>query len=218
MRALLFDLDGTLVDTVYAHVMAWHRTLCEAKFAADAYAVHRRIGMSGKLLVRQLAPAGRAVAPPEIEALEKRHAALFEEMVPEPRPLCGSLALLNTLNRSGIKYGIASSGSRAGIASSLEALGIGREVTVVDGDATEEAKPEPDIFVLCRQRLGVPPQECLVVGDSIWDVIAARRAGILAVGFLCGGTSRSELYEAGALRVYAGPAELTEALGELGFL
>jgi len=219
MRALIFDLDGTLIDTVYAHVFAWQRALSENGFGVDGWRIHRRIGMSGGLFARALAKEiGRDVTPTEAIALQNRHGELFREFLPERRPLPGAIQLLEHLRASGIVHGIATSGRRPEIDESLNALGIGPETVVVERNDVLRAKPEPDLFLACQERLGVGINECYVVGDAVWDLLAARRAGMLSVGLLSGGYGEDELVSSGAFRVYRDAEELYRSLDELGIV
>jgi len=219
VRALILDLDGTLVDTVYAHVFAWQRALTEAGLPIDAWRIHRRIGMSGGLFTRAVArEVGRPLSPEETEAAQRRHGELFRSLLPERRPLPGAVELLATLRDEGVPHGIATSGRRPEIDASLEALGVAPEVTVVERGDVRRAKPEPDLFLACAERIGVEPHECYVVGDAVWDLLAARRAGMLSVGLLSGGYGEGELVQAGAFRVYRDAAELRVSLDELGVL
>jgi HAD superfamily hydrolase (TIGR01509 family) len=217
MRSLIFDLDGTLVDTVYGHVFAWQRVLGEAGMHIDGWKIHRMIGMSGGLLVKAVArEIGRELPADQVEALQKRHGILYKELLPERRALPGAVELLAHLHDNRIKYGIATSGRRGDIAESLNALQVPDDVIVVDRSDVERAKPAPDLFLACQQRLKVPPEECYVIGDSVWDLLAARRAGMLAIGLLSGGYGQEELAQAGAYRVYRDPAELLASIYQLG--
>ena len=217
MRGLIFDLDGTLVDTVYAHVFAWQRAFAEAGLAIEGWRIHRRIGMSGGLFARAAArELGHAIDGSAAEDLQRRHGELFREFLPERRPLPGAVELLKDLRRRKLAYGIATSGRRPEIDRSLEVLGIGDDVVVVDRGDVARAKPEPDLFLACLKRLGIAAGECYVVGDAVWDHLAARRASVLSVGLLSGGYGESELLSAGAFRVYRDPAELRRSLDELG--
>jgi len=217
-RALIFDLDGTLVDTVYAHVFAWQRALAEEGMPIDGWRIHRRIGMSGGLFARAVArEVGRELSTEETEAIQLRHGAIFRELLPERRPLPGARELLEDLRGRGIVHGIATSGRRPEIDLSLAALGVGDETVVIDRGDVARAKPEPDLFLACAERLQVSPVDCYVVGDAVWDLLAARRAAMLSVGLLSGGYGSDELLDAGAFRVYDDAAELHESLDELGF-
>ena len=219
MRALIFDLDGTLVDTVYAHVFAWQRTLAEAGMPLEGWRIHRKIGMSGGLFTRAVArELGRDISSSEEAALLNRHGELFLELLPERRPLPGAVELITFLKSSKILFGIATSGRRPEINASLEVLGIGGETVIIERGDVARAKPEPDLFLACQQRLGVGTADCYVIGDAVWDILAARRADMLSVGLLSGGYGEDELSRAGAFRVYRDPAELHRSLDELGVL
>jgi HAD superfamily hydrolase (TIGR01549 family) len=217
MRALIFDLDGTLVDTVYAHVFAWQRALLDFGSPIEGWRIHRRIGMSGGLFTKAVArEIGRHLSDDEAEALQRRHGEIFREILPERRPLPGAVELLAALRAAAIVHGIATSGRRPEIDLSLEALGIPDTTVVVERGDVLRAKPEPDLFLACQERLGVEIADCYVVGDAVWDLLAARRAGMLSVGLLTGGYGEDELRAAGAFRVYRDAAELYESLDELG--
>ena len=128
----------------------------------------------------------------------------------------GARDLLEDLRQRGVIHGIATSGRRPEIDLSLETLGVGDDMVVIDRGDVARAKPEPDLFLACQLALGVAPEDCYVVGDAVWDLLAARRAGMLSVGLLSGGYGADELLGAGAFRVYADPAELHSSLDELG--
>jgi HAD superfamily hydrolase (TIGR01509 family) len=210
-RALIFDLDGTLVDTVYAHVFAWQKALEEAQLPIDAWRVHRKIGMSGGLFTRAIArEIGRE--------LRDRHGELYQKLLPSPRPLPGAVALLRRLRDVEVPFGIATSGRRPEIDKSLAVLEIPERTVVIERGDVARAKPEPDLFLACQERLGVDVRDCFVIGDAVWDLLAARRAGMLSVGLLSGGYGAEELIRAGAFRVYRDPQELDESLDELGVL
>jgi len=219
LRALIFDLDGTLVDTVYAHIFAWQRALAEAGMAIEGWRIHRKIGMSGGLFTRAVArELGRDLSLAEEESLQHRHGELFAQLLPERRPLPGAVELIRFLQSSKILFGIATSGSRPEINASLDVLGIHPETVVVERGDVARAKPEPDLFLACQQRMGIGIGDCYVIGDAVWDLLAARRAGMLSIGLLTGGYGEDELSRAGAFRVYRDPAELHRSLDELGVL
>ena len=217
MRAVIFDLDGTLVDTVYGHTLAWWRVLQEADLQVPAWKVHRLIGMSGGLITRAAGhEIGRDLTPEEVERLQKRHGEVYKALMPDRHPLPGALELLRHLRKTRIKHGIATSGKRQDAKPSLDVLELPGETVVVDRTEVERAKPEPDLFLACQEKLGVSPAECYVVGDAVWDILAARRAGMLAIGLLSGGYGDQELAQAGAYRVYRDPAELLDSIYQLG--
>jgi HAD superfamily hydrolase (TIGR01509 family) len=219
MRALIFDLDGTLVDTVYAHIFAWQKALEEAGMPIEGWRIHRKIGMSGGLFTRAVArELEREITSEEEEALQRRHGEVFRALLPERRPLPGAVELIRFLYASNILFGIATSGRRPEIDRSLDVLGIREETVVVERGSVARAKPEPDLFLACQQRLRVSVGECYVVGDAVWDLLAARRAGMLSIGLLSGGYGEAELGQSGAFRVYRDPAELLRSLDELGLL
>lgn len=217
MKALIFDLDGTLIDSVYPHTLAWQQALKEVEMYVPACEIHRLIGISGKLLVKALGRRrSRSFDQTAIEALEKRHDALFREMAALQLPLPGAIDLLRFLRRSEVAHGIATTGKRSEIERSLAALGIDGSTIVIDGSMAASAKPEPDLFVECRSRLGVEESEALVIGDAVWDIHAAHRARMLAVGLLSGGSGQQELSDAGAMRIYRDPADMLSSIDELG--
>lgn len=219
MRGMIFDLDGTLVDTVYAHVFAWQRAFADAGLAIDGWRIHRRIGMSGGLFTRAAGrELGRELDAREAAAIQHRHGELFREFLPTRRPLPGSIELLRFLRTARIPHGIATSGVRPDIDASLAALGVEKDTVVIERRDVARAKPEPDLFLACLQRLGAAPSECYVVGDAVWDLLAARRAGMLGVGLLSGGYGEDELARAGAFRIYRDAGELHRSLDELGVL
>jgi HAD superfamily hydrolase (TIGR01509 family) len=217
MRAVIFDLDGTLVDTVYGHTLAWQRVLAEAGMAVEGWKVHRLIGMSGGLLAQAAGhEIGRPLSKSEAEQLQKRHGAVYKELMPDRRPLPGAIDLLRHLQKEKIKHGVATSGRKQDAKASLDALELPADMVVVDRDDVQRAKPEPDLFLAAQQRLGVKPEECYVVGDAVWDLLAARRAAMLGIGLRSGGYGEEELYRAGAYRVYGNPAELLSSIYQLG--
>jgi phosphoglycolate phosphatase-like HAD superfamily hydrolase len=217
MAAFIFDLDGSLVDSAYAHVVAWQQALDEVQLVVDAWRIHRRIGMSGGLLLQALShELGCKVTPDQATQLDKRHCDLFHKSSAPCRPLRGAKDLLKRLKDQSIPFGIATSGTRPGINPSLECLGIDSSVIVIEGKKVSHPKPEPDELLACQQRLNVPVEECFVVGDAIWDLLAAGRAKMFSIGLLSGGHAARELFDAGAYRVFDDPAHLLESLYQLG--
>jgi HAD superfamily hydrolase (TIGR01549 family) len=214
--ALLFDLDGTLVDSVYQHVLAWREALAALGMDLSVWRIHRRIGMSGGLFVNALLrETGLALGAEDVARLQQAHVEAFERLLPQVRPLPGAAHLLGRLSESGIAWAIATSGSRATALPVLDLLGVAPGV-VVTREEVPYAKPDPHLFLAAARRLGVDVMDSIVVGDSVWDMLAARRARALGVGLLSGGYGREELERAGAFRVYEDPADLDRHLDELG--
>jgi HAD superfamily hydrolase (TIGR01549 family) len=215
--AILFDLDGTLVDTVYAHVVAWSDALRSVGIVVPDWKIHRRIGMSGTSLIHQVLREDHNLPrKTDIGLLEKRHDSAFTKASRNLRLLPGSEELLRFLTRRGIRWAVATTGGRKATARLLKKLKVPATVPVVTGDDVAKAKPAPDVFVLAADRLGVPIGDCIVTGDSIWDVLAAARKRALGVGLLSGGYGREELERAGAFRVYADPADMLLHIEDLG--
>jgi len=215
--AFLFDLDGTLVDSVYQHVLAWREALEAAGIELAVWRIHRRIGMSGGLLVNALLrETGRPVASQDIEKIQRLHTEAYERLAKQVRPLPGSRELLSSLTERAVPWAIATSGRRQNARPSLDLLGVGADATVVTRDEVPYAKPDPDLFIAAANRLGIEIQNAIVVGDSVWDMLAARRARALGVGLLSGGYGQDELERAGAYRVYEEPAALLRHLDEVG--
>jgi HAD superfamily hydrolase (TIGR01509 family) len=215
--AFVFDLDGTLVDSVYHHVLAWREALEEAGLSLAVWRIHRRIGMSGGLLAKALGrEIGHRITPEQAQRLQERHAAIFARYRGEIQPLPGACELLRRLREAEVRYAIATSGRPESARQNLEALGVGPEIPVVTREEVQRAKPDPDLFLAAAQRLNVPIHEAIVVGDSVWDLLAARRAGSLGIGLLSGGYGEDELERAGAYRVYQDPSDLLAHLDEVG--
>ena len=217
VAALVFDLDGTLVDSVYQHVLAWHRALLESGIELSVWRIHRRIGMSGGLFARALLrETGRDLDATFLQQLQDRHAAAYKQLAGDVRPLPGTLELLARLTELGCPWSIATSGRIETAGPVLERLRVPAHVPIVTRDQVERAKPDPDLFLAALERLNVRAADAYVVGDSVWDMLAARRAGVLGVGVLSGGYGEDELERAGAYRVYDDPAMLMQHLDELG--
>jgi HAD superfamily hydrolase (TIGR01509 family) len=215
--ALLFDLDGTLVDSVYQHVLAWRDALHGEKLDLSVWRIHRRIGMSGGLFLKALErELGMSLSEGQAERLRQLHATALLGRMEQIRPLPGARELLTTLSSMRVPWAIATSGAEKTAGPTLAMLGIPEGTPIVTRDQVAYAKPNPDLFIAAAERLGVPLGDCFVVGDSIWDLLAAQRAGSLGVGVLSGGYGREELEQAGAYRVYEDPADLLAHLDELG--
>jgi len=215
--AFLFDLDGTLVDSVYNHVRAWHLALREEGIELSVWRIHRKIGMSGGLFTHQLLrELGRRIDDETMQRLRSRHAEHFLTLAHEVVPLPGAVDLLRSLSKQELPWAIATSGRMVTAEENLRSLGVDPEqATVVTRDQVNYAKPDPDLFVEAARRLGTITHGSYVIGDSIWDMIAAARCGALGIGLLSGGYGRDELERAGALRVYDDPADMLLHLDEI---
>jgi HAD superfamily hydrolase (TIGR01549 family) len=215
--AFLFDLDGTLVDSVYQHVLAWREALESGGMELAVWRIHRQIGMSGGLFVNALLrETGHSVDTEEAQRLQQKHGECFKRYASQVRPLPGANDLLSYLTKTGVPWAIATSGHMESASLSLRLLGIAEDVPIITRDMVRHAKPDPDLFLVAAERLGVEISDSVVVGDSIWDLLAARRARALGVGLLSGGYGREELERAGAYRVYNDPADLLKHLDEVG--
>lgn len=214
---MLFDLDGTLVDSVYQHVLAWREALEKEGLDLSVWRIHRRIGMSGGLFLKALdRELGTTLSETQAERLRQAHAEGVLRRLEQIRPLPGARELLRTLSALKVPWGIATSGSEKTARPTLAMLGIPEGTPVITRDQVAYAKPNPDLFLAAAERLRVPPGDCFVIGDSVWDMLAARRAGALGVGLLSGGYGKEELEQAGPYRVYDDPAQLLAHLDELG--
>jgi HAD superfamily hydrolase (TIGR01509 family) len=214
---MLFDLDGTLIDSVYQHVLAWREALEAEGIDIPVWSIHRKIGMSGGLFTRALLRETSAtLAPGASERLQAGHRDAFTRFAPGVRPLPGAVALLRHLTAIGSPWAVATSGRIETAGPTLELLGVPDDVPVITRDLVERAKPDPDLFLAAARALDLPVEDCVVVGDSVWDLLAARRARALGVGLLSGGYGKEELERAGAFRVYEDPADLLRHLDEVG--
>jgi HAD superfamily hydrolase (TIGR01509 family) len=215
--ALVFDLDGTLVDSVYQHVIAWQEALRNAGIELSVWRIHRRIGMSGGLFARQLLrETGRDLDEEALDRLRAWHAEAYLRHIDEIRPLPGARELLRRLSELQCSWAIATSGRIESAGPVLAMLDVPDGVPIVTRDHVEHAKPDPDLFLEAARRLGAAKEHTVVIGDSVWDILAARRAHMLGVGLLSGGYGLGELERAGAYRVYEDPADLLRHLDEVG--
>ena len=215
--AFVFDLDGTLVDSVYQHVLAWQEALEAAGIQLAVWRIHRRIGMSGGLFAGALLrETGHPVDQAMVAKLQRAHSQAYRRRAGQVRLLPGARELLAHLSDLGVPWAVATSGLREAAQPTLEVLEVPAQVPVVTRDQVAHAKPDPDLFLAAARRLGVEVADAVVVGDSVWDLLAARRARALGVGLLAGGYGREELERAGAYRVYEDPADLLAHLDEVG--
>jgi HAD superfamily hydrolase (TIGR01549 family) len=217
MQAFVFDLDGTLVDSVYQHVLAWQDALDEVGMELSVWRIHRKIGMSGGLFANALLrETGREVTTQEAERLSRLHTEAYARRIGEVRPLPGAVDLLSLLTELQVPWAIATSGGRAMASRTMALLDVPERVPTITRDEVSRAKPDPDLFLAAAARLDASPEDVVVVGDSVWDLLAARRARSLGVGLLSGGYGLEELERAGAYRVYDDPADLLRHLDEVG--
>jgi len=216
--AFLFDLDGTLIDSVYQHVLAWHEALMKENIELAVWRIHRKIGMSGGLFANMLLrETGLDIEPERIERLQQHHAAAYRARVNQVRPLPGARELLTFLTQAKIPWAIATSGRMETAGPAIETLGLDlSQVPIITRDRVKYAKPDPDLFLAAAEALGVDISACFIVGDSVWDMLAARRALGLGIGVLSGGYGLEELERAGAYRVFEDPAQLLKHIDELG--
>jgi len=216
--AFLFDLDGTLVDSVCQHVLSWHEAMAGAGIPLSIWRIHRRIGMSGGLFANALLrEVDRPMSAELMQRLRDGHAAAFKRFVGSITPLPGARELLASLTEHRVPWAIATSGREATAAGLIAMLGVDpAKHPVVTRDQVRYAKPDPDLFETAAERLGVDILDSVVVGDSVWDLLAAKRARALGVGLLSGGYGEDELVQAGAYRVYQDPADLLVHLDEVG--
>jgi HAD superfamily hydrolase (TIGR01549 family) len=214
----LFDLDGTLVDSVYQHVLAWKEALDSEKIELSVWRIHRKIGMSGGLFTNQLLRETDLDITEDLrDRLRRAHAAAYMRLSSSVRPLPGARELLSFLSEQGLPWAIATSGRMETARVNLEALDVDPDTAaVVTRDMVKYAKPDPDLFIAAAEKLGKPIDTAVVIGDSIWDMLAAVRCKALGVGLLSGGYGTDELRASGAIRVYEDPADMLRHIDEVG--
>ena len=208
VKAVLLDIDGTLMDTNYLHVEAFAQAFEEVGERPPRSGIHRQTGKgSGKLI------SGFVGEPRKTERVGELHGEYYARLQERGHPLPGAKELVASLDERGYEVWLATSAKPEELDHHLGELGAeGKIAGVVSSDEAEEAKPAPDIFGLALERAGISPEDAVVVGDSIWDIEAAMEAGVRVVAVLTGGAfSRAELEEAGAYAVYEDCAELLEA-------
>ena len=215
--AFLFDLDGTLIDSVYQHVVAWREAMQEVGINLAVWKIHRRIGMSGGLFMTALArELGSELDPDTAAALPKLHQDAFLRRYDSVRPLPGAVDLLDTLTEHEVPWAIATSGVDRYARRGLDLLGLPPDTPLVTRDQVRYAKPDPDLFLTAAELIRVDIRDSIVVGDSVWDLLAAQRARALGIGLLSGGYGREELIYSGAFRVYEDPGDLLAHIDEVG--
>jgi HAD superfamily hydrolase (TIGR01549 family) len=198
-------------------VLAWREALECSGIELAVWRIHRRVGMSGGLFASALLrETGNAVTSDQAEQLQRSHAAAYARQAAQVRVLPGARELLGYLSSAGIPWAIATSGSKDFAQRTLEQLAINPEIPIITRDQVEHAKPDPDLFLAAAGRLNADIHKCMVVGDSVWDLLAARRGRALGIGLLSGGYGQEELERAGAYRVYQDPLDLLRHLDEVG--
>lgn len=208
--AVLFDLDGTLVDTVETRIAAWEQALAEAGFPIGRDRLAPLIGLDGKRLAREIAGlAGRPIDDARSEEIDRRSGEIYAELNAEPRPLPGFRKLVGELGRRQVAWAIATSSRKEQVSGSVAALGLEHEPMIVDASHVKNAKPEPDLLLLAAKQVGVEPAACWYVGDSTWDMVSANAAGMIAIGVTAGSAVDAAVLEG------AGAAAVVETLEDL---
>lgn len=215
--SFIFDLDGTLTDSVYQNVAAWKEALDCENIPLAMWRIHRKIGMSGGLMLKSLSrETGMQISDEQAQRLSDKHAEVYERLQDQIIALPGAVKLLDALSEDGLKWCIATSGGMDTAKINLKALGLEpAQVNLITRDDVQYGKPDPDLFLAAARHMKVPIEECLVIGDAIWDMLAARRCKATGIGLLSGGYDIGELERAGALRVYEDPLDLLDHLDEI---
>ena len=208
--AVLFDVDGTLVDSNYLHVYAWQRAFDAENMHVPAWRIHRSIGMDGERLVRSLTND----APEDVrERLSDRHSQFYREAMPLLTPLPGARALLRRVADLGLQVVLASSAPEDELEKLLKTLDSDDVISeTTSSKDVDTAKPEPGIVQVALDRAGVTADRAVFVGDAVWDAHAAAGAGLPCIGVLSGGVAEAELQAAGASPVFADPQDLLDHL------
>jgi HAD superfamily hydrolase (TIGR01509 family) len=213
VTAVLFDVDGTLVDSNYLHALCWWEAFTQAGHDVPTSRIHRAIGMGSDQLLDALLPRDRDKTADD--AMRAAHGTLYATYWARQRPLPKAANLLRACKKHGLRVVLASSADAREFAALRAALDADDAIDDATSSAdVERSKPAPDLVQIALDKAGVPPEAAVFVGDTIWDVEASRKAGVPCIGLLSGGISRAELLGAGAAEVYRDPAELLEALPE----
>ena len=212
--ALVFDLDGTLIDTVETRIAAWLDALADAGTPTTRGRLAPLIGLDGRRLAREIAAlAGTPIDDARAEAIDRDSGERYERLNRAPRPLPGVRELVAAIEARRLRWAIATSSRKAQVATSVAALGLAAEPMIVDASHVEHAKPEPDLLLLAAKQLGVEPARCWYVGDSTWDMVAAVAAGMIPIGVTAGAAVDAAALEgAGAAVVVGSLLEIATAL------
>jgi pyrophosphatase PpaX len=210
--AVLFDLDGTLVDTVQTRISSWEQALADAGLPTGRDRIAPLIGLDGKRLASEIAAlAGRPIDDARAEEIDRESGEIYERLNLAPRPLPGLGRLVAELERRGIRWAIATSSRKDQVGTSVDALGLRGEPTIVDASHVEHAKPEPDLLLLAAEQLSIEPAACWYVGDATWDMVSAVAAGMIAIGVTAGSAvDAATLRGAGAAAVVGTLEEIAE--------
>ncbi len=209
---MLFDVDGTLVDSNYLHVHAWHRAFSELRIPVQSWQIHRSIGMDGGKLLDTLAAD---VDDDARKQLKELHSQYYKQTTSLLSPLPGGREILERIEALGLQVVLATSAPEDELAMLREVLDRDDLISVItSAQDVETAKPEPDIVEIALDRAGVGPQRAVFVGDAVWDAKAGVAAGVTCIGVLSGGVSRGELEEAGAAAVFDNVLDLGSHLTE----
>jgi beta-phosphoglucomutase-like phosphatase (HAD superfamily) len=209
-RGVLFDVDGTLIDSSYFHATAWWQAFRREGLDIEMSAIHRRVGMGGDKLIQSLIPD----CPKDmLEDLKSAHGAVFSTFWPTLRPFDSVRDLLSACSEAGLAVGLASSAQERDLEVSRHIIDAGSSIDAwTSSNDAEESKPAPDILVACLEKLGVSPEDAVFVGDAVWDVKAGAAIGMPVIALTCGGISEAELRDAGAAEVYDNPRHQLEHL------
>ena len=210
LRAVLFDIDGTLVDSNYLHVDAWVRAFADVGHPVDAWRVHRAIGLdSSKLLEDLLGDEAEELG----DRAKEKHTEYYEPLIPRLRRFDGARELIQTLHDAGVRVVLATSAPPEEFEALQKCLDADEFLhAATTADDVETAKPEPDIIGTALERAGVAADEAVMIGDTRWDAEAAGRAGVRSIGVLSGGIGTDELQQAGVAEVFDDVAAILDAV------
>jgi HAD superfamily hydrolase (TIGR01549 family) len=211
MKAMILDIDGTLVDTNYQHAIAWDRAFAEHGVYVPVWRIHRHIGMGGDQVITEL--AGEEIEAEKGDDIRESESGLYAELIDEVRVIEGAKELISGLRERDVQVVLASSAKPEEAERYVEMLGAEEQASWTTSGDVDNTKPAPDLIEAALDKAGT--RDALMVGDSVWDVKAAKRADVDTLGVLTGGFSRSELSEAGAVEVYESAMSIAEDLDAL---